>query len=117
MGVKWRGVDLDGTLAKCTGWKGIGHIGEPIPAMVERIKRWLAAGEVVKIMTARAHDEKAIPIIEDYCMELFGQILPVTNEKDPDMIELWDDKAIQVEKNTGQPIDPDLVNAIARVIK
>lgn len=33
----WIGVDLDGTLAHYEGWKGVEHIGEPIPAMVERI--------------------------------------------------------------------------------
>lgn len=26
----WIGVDLDGTLAEYTGWKGVEHIGEPI---------------------------------------------------------------------------------------
>ena len=27
-------VDLDGTLAEHHGWKGVDHIGKPIPAMV-----------------------------------------------------------------------------------
>ena len=37
----WIGVDLDGTLAIYTGWKGCDHVGEPIPPMVERVKAGL----------------------------------------------------------------------------
>lgn len=37
----WIGVDLDGTLAEYLGWQGMGHIGEPIAPMVERVKAWL----------------------------------------------------------------------------
>ena len=37
----WIGVDLDGTLAHYEGWQGETHIGAPISAMVERVKRWL----------------------------------------------------------------------------
>lgn len=52
-GKGWYGFDLDGTLARYDGWKGIDHIGEPIKPMVELVKRMHAAGEVVKILTAR----------------------------------------------------------------
>ena len=48
----WIGVDLDGTLAEYHGWND-GKIGEPIQLMVERVKRWLAEGKSVRIMTAR----------------------------------------------------------------
>ena len=41
----WIGVDLDGTLAHYEGWKGIEHIGAPVPAMLERVKNWLAEGK------------------------------------------------------------------------
>lgn len=37
----WIGVDLDGTLAEYHGW-GNGEIGDPVPAMLERVKKWLA---------------------------------------------------------------------------
>jgi len=53
VGQGWYGFDLDGTLAKYDGWKGISHIGEPIAPMVELIKRYHSEGKVVKIMTAR----------------------------------------------------------------
>ena len=52
-GEGWYGFDLDGTLAKYDGWKGIDHIGEPVKPMVELIKRMHDEGKVVKIMTAR----------------------------------------------------------------
>ena len=41
IGDRWIGVDLDGTLAEWDGWKGHEHIGPPIPAMLERVKRWI----------------------------------------------------------------------------
>lgn len=115
----WIGVDLDGTLAHYDGWKGIAHIGEPVPAMVERVKRWRKEGRAVKIFTARvdggevaiaangvAHQE--VPLvrkyIEEWCLQHLGEVLPVTNVKDYGMIELWDDRAVQVIPNTGEPV-------------
>lgn len=52
-GKGWYGFDLDGTLAKYDGWKGIDHIGDPVKPMVDLIKRMHDEGKVVKIMTAR----------------------------------------------------------------
>ena len=72
----WYGFDLDGTLAKYDGWKGIDHIGEPVKPMVDLIKRMHAEGKVVKILTARVAPranaeykdrEKCAP--PDYVME------------------------------------------------
>lgn len=99
----WRGVDLDGTLAVYDGWQGPYHIGEPIPLMVERVKKWLAKGEWVKIFTARVcdGDPKTRLAIEDWCEKHIGQRLEVTNMKDYGMIEIWDDRAVQVIPNTG----------------
>jgi hypothetical protein len=98
----WIGVDLDGTLAFWDIWRGIEHIGKPIPSMVLRVKNWLAKGREVKIFTARACDVEAVPFIEKWCLEHLGKILPVTNMKDFDMIELWDDRAIRVRENSGE---------------
>lgn len=102
----WIGVDLDGTLAYYDGWKGVNHIGDPIPAMLERVKRWIDQGRTVKIMTARICEgsEKVRNAIEIWCLRHIGHKLEVTNCKDYDMIELWDDRAICVEKNTGRII-------------
>lgn len=110
----WIGVDLDGTLAKYDGWQGPDHIGEPIPLMVARVKKWLSDGIEVKIFTARmtqftdlttgkpADIEPVRNIIEDWCKKHIGQRLEVTNVKDYGMIELWDDRAVGVVPNTGE---------------
>lgn len=99
---------MDGTLAKYTSWQGISHIGEPIIPMVNHVKKWLSNGTRVKIMTARVSSkvpaierEVARKAIEKWCLEHIGQALEVTAEKDFGMIELWDDRAITVEANTG----------------
>lgn len=52
-GYGWYGFDLDGTLAKYDGWKGLDNIGEPIKPMVDLIKQMQAEGKTVKILTAR----------------------------------------------------------------
>ena len=110
----WIGVDLDGTLAHYDRWKGETSIGEPVPAMLERVKAWLAEGIEVKIVTARVapQDENdiervsvAFAAILAWCIEHVGQELDVTCFKDFGMIELWDDRAVQVEKNTGRRMD------------
>lgn len=105
----WIGVDLDGTLAKYEGWRGSEFIGEPVPAMVERVKQWIAAGREVRIFTARVSSsnrrerEKAAEVIKLWCRKHIGVALPVTCSKDYAMIELWDDRCVQVVPNTGQP--------------
>lgn len=104
----WIGVDLDGTLAKYDHWISFLHIGEPIPEMVERVKRWLAQGEDVRIFTARiapreGEDLGAVHVaIVEWCVLHIGQALPITNVKDTYMIELWDDRVVQVQSNTGK---------------
>lgn len=104
----WIGVDLDGTLAHYDGWVDDQHIGEPIPAMVDRVKRWLAEGYEVRIMTARAGHSNVRPetfmAIEVWLKEHVGQVLPITTVKDFQMIELWDDRCVQVVQNTGLPV-------------
>lgn len=101
----WVGVDLDGTLAEYGGWKGHGHIGAPIPKMLARVKAWLAAGVLVKVFTARAGDPEAVTGIEAWCVLHVGEALSVTATKDLNMIELWDDRAVQVVANTGERAD------------
>lgn len=105
----WIGVDLDGTLAEYHGWQGPEHIGAPIPAMVERIKRWLGAGKDVRIFTARVGGDPLEAfhqrhIIQVWCAEHVGCALPVTATKDYGMVELWDDRAVQVIANTGESL-------------
>ncbi|MGZ9074161.1 MAG: hypothetical protein ACXW13_00125 [Burkholderiaceae bacterium] len=103
-------MDLDGTLAHYEGWKGPTHIGAPIPVMVDRVKAWLAAGQPVKIFTARVatpdvmerdHIRAAIRV---WCIDNIGAPLEITCKKDMAMVELWDDRAVRVRRNTGECI-------------
>src|SRR5579859_1990771 len=102
----WIGVDLDGTLAQYDHWRGIDHIGTPIPKMHSRVMQWLDEGKDVSIFTARvANGPEAIGYIEAWCQYWLGRRLPVTNVKDMKMYELWDDRAVQVIKNAGVRVD------------
>lgn len=110
MSAGWIGVDLDGTLAEYDGWRGVHHIGAPIPAMVERVKRWLSEGREVKIVTARVShpaDFRAAQLaIQIWLVEHVGEVLEVTCRKDFGMDELWDDRAVAVEPNSGRQLSP-----------
>lgn len=111
----WIAVDLDGTLAVYDGWKGAEHIGEPIPAMLHRVRAWLMEGRDVRIFTARvftdgsparnADSQASHVLIRKWCVEHLGMALPVTCEKDYGMIEIWDDRCVQVIPNTGKRAD------------
>jgi hypothetical protein len=111
----WKGVDLDGTLAHYDTWQRWDHIGLPIPLMVERVKGWLLHGEQVRIVTARVSPialelshitlEDATKVIQEWCLQHIGAILPITHEKDIFMTELWDDRCVQVVPNTGRRAD------------
>lgn len=104
----WIGVDLDGTLAHYDGWRGIAHIGEPVPLMLARVQDWLEQGITVKIFTARVSDanERAevVAAIHAWLADLGFPPLEVTNIKDFAMVELWDDRAVQVRPNTGERV-------------
>lgn len=102
-------VDLDGTLAHYDRWRGVDQIGKPIPEMVERVRRWLAAGDEVVIFTARVaacHGGRdraaAVAAIEAWCELHLGRRLLVTAEKLARVSEIWDDRAVSVEPNTGR---------------
>ena len=110
----WIGVDLDGTLAHYDGWYGPAHIGEPVPAMLERVKAWLDKGLEVRIFTARASIPEYIPFVVRWLEKQGLPALEVTNTKDFAMICLWDDRCVQVETNCGQP---KLSASIADLIK
>lgn len=121
----WLGVDLDGTLAE---WgegfnQDVNQIGPPVPRMVALVKGWLAGGVEVRIMTARVcplnprpdgsivNDQKFATqqrsMIEAWCQEHLGQVLPVTYFKDFRMWLLYDDRAVHVEPNTGRICSED----------
>jgi hypothetical protein len=121
----WIGVNLDGTLAEHY-WPEKGayeptRIGNAIQSMVTRIKTWLPEDKDVRIYTARFEGgiialkmgdplgfehrdtDRIIAAIEAWCVTNLGVALPVTCTKDYGMKELWDDRAIRVIQNTGEP--------------
>ena len=100
---------LDGTLSKSVEAQNGEEIGAPIHPMVQLVKQWLARGEDVRIFTARVNPNhgqvnasRARRAIEAWCKRHLGQVLPITYEKDWDMGLLFDDRARQVERDTGQ---------------
>lgn len=115
MSTGWIGVDFDGTLAKYDEWRGSGHTGEPIPKMVERVKKWLEDGKSVRIFSARVFPgttpeqnrqvEIARGAIRRWCTQHLGRALTVTYAKDRQMVEMWDDRCVQVIPNTGERVD------------
>ena len=109
----WIGVDLDGTLAhdhgNKRGGKGLGEIGSPIMPMLNRLRKWIAEGKTVKIFTARASSPGQVVLIKKWLASYGLPDLEVTNVKDLQMVELWDDRCVQVMTNLGEPIDKTAV--------
>lgn len=107
-------VDLDRTLAFYDSWEVNGEaIGEPVPAMAERVTRWIRAGRDVRIFTARASRTGTPGLverekIEAWCVEHLGKALPIQNWKDFHCIAIWDDLAISIEPNSGWRRTSDL---------
>jgi len=104
--MSWIGVDLDGTLATYNGWGDV-SIGPAVPRMVMRVQTWVAQGKEVRLFTARAYraTDEELRAMEEWMLVNLGFILPITCTKDPGMLELWDDRAIQIRPNTGQRAD------------
>lgn len=117
-------VDLDGTLAHYTHWEGKNHIGEPIPKMVERVKEWLREGKKVRVFTARVspstlkvNNDSLASVkkpIEKWVLKHIGQKLPITYQKHYLTKQLWDDRAVQVVRNTGMTLVEVLENIVSK---
>lgn len=119
----WIGVDLDGTLAHyvptpASEWNPF-KIGDPVQPMLALVKSWLAEGFEVRIVTARvaividgkdtvqnkvAHAFQCAEAIQDWLQANGLPRLLVQSQKDYNMLELYDDRAVQVEANTGRLI-------------
>lgn len=118
----WIGFDLDGTLAVYNPGDGVDTIGAPVPAMVHRLQWYLQAGYDCRIVTARvavtgernpegiADDQlfadRQREMIGAWCLDNVGSVLPVTATKDFRMIRLYDDRAVRIQRNLGEPCCP-----------
>lgn len=117
------GVDLDGTLAFWDGWVKWSVIGRPIEPMADRVRQWIAEGHDVVIFTARMHEptypgaihkcrtsgelwrtSDMAQVIGEWTFKHVGRRLRATAVKEIDMAEFWDDRAVQVEPNTGRTL-------------
>jgi hypothetical protein len=105
----WIGVDFDGTLAVDN--RGVlADDPVPVPMMIKRVQSWLAEGIEVRIFTSRYGKVYPDQVFENcqkiqqFCLKHFGRSLTITNEKDQHMLQLWDDRAVQVINNTGIPL-------------
>jgi hypothetical protein len=118
MSNEWIGVDLDGTLFVYTTWTAWNEFGPPIPLMVDRVRRWLSEGKTVKIFTARVAGsiDKCLVTGEQVTIKMMTSAiqdhlerhglprLECTATKDYRMVELWDDRCVQVISNTGRTL-------------
>jgi len=100
----WIGVDLDGTLAYYDAGSSSENVGEPVPAMLALVKKMINNDIRVKIFTARATDPEQLPIIRKWLKLNNLPELEITNIKDYQMQRLYDDRCVQVERNTGRLI-------------
>lgn len=100
----WTGVDLDGTLAYFDSASSMDEVGQPVPAMLALVKKMINNGIRVKIFTARAQDPEQLPIIRRWLKANGLPDLEITYAKDYYMQRLYDDRCIQVERNTGRLI-------------
>jgi hypothetical protein len=92
--------------------------------MLDRVREWCAEGKEVRIFTARGAflfdvcrrtgvtftREMVASNIQDWLERHGLPRLKVTNRKDFRMVELWDDRAIQVIPNTGRTIADELAS-------
>jgi len=100
----WIGVDLDGTLAYYDERSSIEEVGLAIPDMLALVKKMINNGIRVKIFTARATDPEQLPLIRKWLKANGLPELEITNIKDYYMQKLYDDRCVQVERNTGRLI-------------
>ena len=110
----WMAVDFDGCLHLRPQSEPFTVLGEPIQPMVDLVKEWLANGIMVRIFTARVSHiqqwgieddvELQRTLVEDWCEKYIGQKLEVTNMKDGLCYQIYDDRAVCVERNTGRII-------------
>jgi hypothetical protein len=104
-------VDLDGTLAHHDRSKKFNPlvVGAPVPRTVARVRAAVEAGHKIRIFTARVSisdtylRERIRDAIALWADQHLGFIPDITHEKSIMTSELWDDRAVRVEANTGEP--------------
>ena len=125
MNEKWYGFDIDGTIADNSAHTfGMGKIGKPVKPMCDLMKKLHAEGRRVKICTARLSDVGSDPSSQQavkehiwkWCDENLGFRPEITDRKDYEMECLYDDRAKQVVRNTGECLE-DLYNKLVEEVR
>lgn len=106
-------LDFDKTLAYHESRWGVSRVGEPIPAMVEKVKEWLSKGYDITIFTVRMNRtgealNEQIKMIDDFLIKTGLPILPKTATKQHEFSHIIDDRAYHVDPNSG--IISDTIN-------
>ncbi len=71
----------------------------------ESLMTRLADDDFDRVEFNRAQEAaQAATAIREWCEKHIGLQLPITCVKDYAMAELWDDRAVQVRANTGEPV-------------
>lgn len=99
MSAPWIAVDLDGTLAYSSSR---GRIGKPVPAMLERVKQAIEDGAEIRVFTVRAGTAQGKDAVREWLKTQGLEKLDITDRKDAEMVELWDDRARRVVRNKGE---------------
>jgi len=102
----WIAIDFDGTLVRYDERYGTSRIGAAIESTVIRLQQWLDMGIEVRVFTARATAPELVPPVQDWLEQHGLPRLAVTHRRDYDLMQVWDDRAIQVETNTGELLTP-----------
>jgi hypothetical protein len=115
-------VDFDGTLAVGRTKKWNGPLGKPVELMLDRVKKWLFVGIEVRLFTARVNPfdrhgnlqtreelNELCKRLDKWCLKYVGVKLPITCMKTHNVLEIWDDRAIQVIKNTGELVNDEYI--------
>jgi len=110
-GFGWRAVDFDGTLVNNSHSKPRDPYeihGEPIAAMVDTVKEWIAHGVKVCLFTARigpTDDVRDVARVrtklQGWCLEHLGIVIPITCIKSHHIEAIYDDRAFRVTRNQG----------------
>jgi hypothetical protein len=135
----WIGVDLDGVLVE---WdpKYLPGLGPPIANGIVLVRQLRAAGQEVRIFTARVQpspDEPAwwdearrlgydtaegwvagqVERIDAFCSKHFQAVLPITAAKDWRMITCYDDRCVQMIPNTGESLHEAHQDQLRKIVE
>ena len=111
----WVGFDFDGTLVEFPR-AGQSHGGD-IPSMVRLLRELVEQGVEVRIVTAKAAYPELTAVVQRWLDSHGIGGVKITDRKDFEMVALFDDLAISVEKGIGTiKTDMDYANRLLSLV-